>query len=110
MTYSDVFGKKALRSLELLPLRSCYQQELQGYLQCIDTLKRLIAEVSETIKLLAEESLQAKLLITIPGISFYSSVLILSEIGDIGRFPSAKKLCSSAGLVPRVHTSGGKTR
>jgi len=110
MTYSDVFGKKALRSLELLPLRKCYQQELQGYLQCIDTLKRLITEVIETIKRLAEESPQARLLITIPGISYYSSVLILSEIGDIGRFPSAKKLCSYAGLAPRVHSSGGKTR
>lgn len=110
MTYSDVFGKKALCSLELLPLRSCYQQELQGYLQCIDTLKRLIAEVSETIKGLAEENPQARLLITIPGISYYSSLLIISEIGDIGRFPSSRKLCSYAGLVPRVHSSGGKTR
>jgi len=36
--------------------------------------------------------------------------LIISEIGDIGRFPSARKLCSYAGLVPRVHSSGGKTR
>ena len=110
MTYSDVFGKKALCSLDLLPLRVCYRQELQGYLQCIDTLKHLIAEVSETIKGLAEENPQARLLITIPGISYYSSLLIISEIGDIGRFPSAKKLCSYAGLVPRVHSSGGKTR
>lgn len=109
-TYTDVFGKKALRSLDLLPLRTCYQQELQGYLQCIETLKRLILEVGVTIKRLAEDSAQARLLMTIPGISYYSSLLIFSEIGDIGRFPSAKKLCSYAGLVPRVHSSGGKTR
>jgi transposase len=37
-------------------------------------------------------------------------LLIVSEMGDIHRFPSAKKLCSYAGLVPRVHSSGGKTR
>ena len=36
--------------------------------------------------------------------------MIVSEIGDITRFPNAKKLCSYAGLVPSVYSSGGKTR
>ena len=36
-------------------------------------------------------------------------MLILSEIGDITRFPDAKHLVSYAGLAPRVHSSGGKT-
>lgn len=36
--------------------------------------------------------------------------MIVSEIGDITRFPNAKKLCSYAGLVPSVYSSGDKTR
>lgn len=47
---------------------------------------------------------------TIPGISFFSSLLITSEIGDYKRFSSSRKLCSFAGLVPSVYASGGKTR
>ncbi len=45
-----------------------------------------------------------------PGIGPYSALLILSEIGDVHRFPDARRLCSYAGLVPSVHASGGKTR
>jgi transposase len=32
------------------------------------------------------------------------------EIGKVERFPSAAHLASYAGLVPRVHSSGGHTR
>ena len=33
-------------------------------------------------------------------------MLLLAEIGDIHRFPDAKKLCAYAGLVPSVSQSG----
>jgi transposase len=42
----------------------------------------------------------------IPGISYYSALLILSKIGEIRRFPDAKRLCSYAGLVPSIYSSG----
>jgi transposase len=51
----------------------------------------------------------AKLLVTILGIGYYSALLILSEIGDIGRFPDSYHLCSFAVLVPSTHSSGGIT-
>jgi transposase len=50
-----------------------------------------------------------KLLMTIPGIGHYSAVLIVSEIGDINRFPDSNHLCSYAGLIPSTHSSGGIT-
>jgi transposase len=43
---------------------------------------------------------------SIPGIDYYSAVLIYSEIGDISRFPSHNKLASWVGLVPSMHQSG----
>ncbi len=45
---------------------------------------------------------------SIPGISYYSALLIHSEIGKIDRFPDAKRLCSYAGLVPSLYSSGSK--
>lgn len=36
--------------------------------------------------------------------------MLLLEIGDVKRFPSASHLASYAGTVPRVHASGGKIR
>ena len=41
---------------------------------------------------------------------YYFALLIVSEIGDVNRFPDSEKLCSCAGLVPTVRRSGGSTR
>jgi transposase len=46
------------------------------------------------------------LLMTIPRVGYYSALLIKSEIGDVKRFSSAKRLCSYSGLVPSTYTSG----
>lgn len=43
---------------------------------------------------------------TIPGVSFYSGLLIYAEIGDIDRFDRAEELVSYAGLDPVVRESG----
>ena len=48
----------------------------------------------------------AKLLMTILGVGYYSALSIVSEIGDINRFPDSYHLCSHAGLVPSIHSSG----
>ncbi|MCW7073419.1 MAG: IS110 family transposase [Methanophagales archaeon] len=42
---------------------------------------------------------------TILGIDFYSAMIIKNEIGEIECFLDYEKLCSFAGLVPRVHQS-----
>ena len=46
---------------------------------------------------------------TIPGIGLYSAIVLYAEIDDIRRFTHPKQLCSYAGLVPKVISSGGKT-
>ena len=43
---------------------------------------------------------------TIPGVSFYSSLLITAELGEIERFDEAKEAVSYAGLDPTVRESG----
>jgi transposase len=58
---------------------------------------------------LAKEDEMASLLMTIPGIGYYSALLIVSEIGDINRFNDSYHLCSYVGLVPLTHISGGIT-
>jgi transposase len=46
---------------------------------------------------------------TVPGIGRILGATILLERGDVDRFPSAAHMASYAGLVPVVHSSGGKT-
>jgi transposase len=45
-------------------------------------------------------------LIQLPGIGMLTAMTVLGAIGDISRFPSAKKLVGYAGLGARVHASG----
>ena len=43
-----------------------------------------------------------------PGIGNYAAQVIQSEIGDVNRFPSPKKLCNYAGIVPSQNQSADK--
>ncbi len=42
---------------------------------------------------------------TLPGVGKVLAAIFVAEIGDIGRFDSAKKLCSWAGLTPKHRES-----
>jgi transposase len=53
---------------------------------------------------------EADLLKTLPCIGKILSMVLVLEIGKVERFPSAAHLASYAGLVPRVHASGGHSR
>lgn len=54
---------------------------------------------------------QFELVMTVPGIHIYSAIAIISEIGvDMSVFPTAKHLCSWAGLTPQNNESAGKKK
>jgi transposase len=52
----------------------------------------------------------AAVLTTIPGIGRVLGLMIAAEIGDLARFPHARKLFGYAGLAPRVKQSGERSR
>ena len=72
-------------------------------LEFIASLDERIRELERGLKMRAQESEEARLLMTIPGIGYFSALTISAEIGDIDRFPNAEKLCSYVGLVPSLH-------
>jgi transposase len=90
-------------------LEALNDYRINGYLHLIESLDSEIKDISKKILMLAKEDEMASLLMTIPGIGYYSALLIVSEIGDIDRFPDSYHLCSYAGLVPSTHSSGGIT-
>jgi transposase len=46
----------------------------------------------------------------LPGVGKLTSMTLVAEIGDISRFPTARKLCVWAGLTPQVRNSDRKVR
>lgn len=102
ITYDGEFftesGRRYLRSLGI--------DAVNDYLDTVEFLTKKIRELDEKVRPIAESDRYAKLLMTIPGVSHYSALLIASEIADIGRFPDHAHLCSYAKLSPGVHQSG----
>lgn len=104
--FSDVFGKTGRAFLENLELESPYQENLERQLRVIDLLTKEIKQIEKIIRRRVQEDPQNRRLMTIPGVGSILAYLFTSEIGDINRFKSAKKLACYSGLVPAVRQSG----
>ena len=107
---TDVFGRAGRAWLEGQALSP-------GDGVVVDTLLGEIDHTSETVKRLEKELLRQfgssreyQALNTIPGFGPVTSATFLAEVGDVWRFKRARHLLSYLGIVPRVHSSGGKTR
>jgi len=56
-----------------------------------------------------QEMPEARLIRSVPGYGIFLSVLVAVEIADIGRFSKVSKFLSYAGVIPSVHSSGGRS-
>jgi transposase len=79
-------------------------------LRQLDGLCEQIREFEQRLEELVEATPEMQRLETLPGVGVILAATIWLEIGEIGRFLSAERLASYAGTVPRVHSSGDRTR
>ena len=109
---SDVFGKKGRvllrQSIAKLPPET--QFAARQVLSALEGLDERIHELEKRIREVFEETEAVRLLKTLPGIGFTLAVVIAGEVGEVERFSRPEKLASYSGTVPRVFSSGGKTR
>jgi transposase len=106
---TDQFGKKGRKQIEELCFSPMDRALIEREMSFIDMINLYIKEIEDVIEENFKESKNAQLLKTIPGIGQFFSMLIDSEIGEIERFKTVKKLSSYAGLIPATYSSGGKT-
>lgn len=97
-------------SLEWLLDKVELEDVLRHYISLLEYHEQELGFIEDKIKNISYETKDAKLLMTIPGIGSIRAVEIIAEVGEIGRFESAGKLCSYAGLVPSVKQSGSTLR
>jgi transposase len=109
---ADLFGAEARLQLGVrlpeLPehSRAAVEQELET----VDFLETQIESAEKQLDAIMKVSAEADLLKTLPCVGKILSMVLMLEIGRVDRFPTAAHLASYAGLVPRVHSSGGHTR
>jgi len=86
-----------MRSLNIPTVNSC--------LCCLESIQAQIEGLNAQLLVEFQRRPDAQLIATIPGIGYYSALLIHAEIDDISRFPNPEKLSAYSGLVPTVSQS-----
>ncbi len=103
---SDLFGVRGRQLLARLGLPEPWQGTIEASLRLIDELDREIGECERELRRLGADHRYVPLLLTVPGISWVLGYTIAAELGDVGRFPTPRKLAGYTGLCPRVYQSG----
>ncbi|MDQ3885894.1 MAG: IS110 family transposase [Actinomycetota bacterium] len=100
-------GRRWLASLEL-PVVS--RRVVDDDLALLDALEDPIDRLDVEIHKRAKADPRVKVLTSLPGVGELTALVILAEVGDVSRFPSARKLASWAGLTPTVRGSDRTVR
>jgi error-prone DNA polymerase len=93
---------------EAFPARA--RQAVRGLMDHCDDLAESILTFEAEIVAHARRDETARRLSTIPGIGPITASLIAATICDITMFKSARHFAAWLGLVPRQHSTGGRTR
>ena len=79
-----------------LDLPAVSREVVADCLAVIDGLAPVIDRIDGELRARAKADPRVKTLTTLPGVGQFTALVMLAEIGDISRFPSARKLASWA--------------
>jgi transposase len=103
---SDLFGVKGRRWLRELELPLEEAETIDSALRRVEFLDSEIVAVERLIARDALRSTEVRRLMTVPGVNVICAQTFLAAVGDIGRFPTSRRLVGYLGLDPRVYQSG----
>jgi transposase len=86
--------------------RDVIRQLVHGYIEDITTFQQRKAFYLKTGYALIENRQETKLLRTVKGAGISNTLALVSELGDVSRFPSGEHLSSFLGLTTSKHISG----
>jgi transposase len=107
---ADLFGVAGRKLLDSLALPEPWQASLSESLALVDDLTARVDSLELELRELGADHPSMQLLMTVPGVGWVLAYTIASEIGDITRFATPKKLAGYTGLCPLVRQSGPKDR
>lgn len=100
-------GRHWLEKLELPDV----EREIVNDLCCLlDAIDPVITRLERELRTRAKPDPRVEALQHLPGVGLLTAMTLVAEIGDIGRFDTARRLCSWSGLTPRVRNSDTKVR
>jgi len=106
-TVSDLFGREGRAWLAQLALRPAGRLAVDTYLRQLDGLERELHDLDQGLRHQAQADVDARNLMTIPGVGPFTALVLKAEVGDIRRFGEKRSLYQYAGLVPVIRQSAG---
>jgi len=104
---SGLFTKIGISELKQVQLPKYERYILDSELALLEHLQSQIKQVDAWLAGVGKKDRRVKDLMSIPGIGRAFALLVVSEIDDVARFRTDKKLHAYAGLVPSTYSSGG---
>jgi transposase len=105
--FTDLFGIKGRRWLADQELAADERRTVHSLLRQLDFAGQELKLVDAELARFALDNVNARRLMTIPGVDMAVAVAIVATVGDFSRFESPDKLVSYVGLNPSVRQSGG---
>ena len=99
----SVKGREFLRELSL---PTPWDDLLAAYLDVVETLTEQIGQLQAVIETRAGSLKETQLLVTIPGVSYYTALVVYAELGELNRFDSHKEVVRYMGMNPTIRESG----
>jgi transposase len=100
----------AMDLLERRGVPEVWRRSVAEALAVVDWLDERLAPLERELGPLARADRRVALLVSIPGVAELLGLTLAVEIGDVARFPEARKLVGYSGLTPRVMQSGQSSR
>lgn len=91
-------------------LQNLSDENIANWIRIYQSFKAEEKETLRRISKIAKNQRLTNILMTIPGIAAFSSLMILEEIADIKRFKTPKELVMYAGLCPGIYQTGNTER
>jgi transposase len=105
---SDLATPAGMAAVAAVPLPGWAADGRAGLQALLGAVLAQLAPVEAAVAAAAAGDPIVRALDRLPGVGAILGVTLRAEIGDITRFPSPRHLASYAGLVPRVHGTGGR--
>ena len=102
---TDLFGVAGRKLLDEVPLGRAYAIRVESLRDLIEVHNREIAMLDREVRTALEGHAGWDAVQTIPGVGPVLGAVFVAEIDDVTRFPTARHLCSWAGLTPKHHES-----
>lgn len=104
-TQGEMFGPSGQKLLDAMDFPGPYGLRVESLRDLLEIYDREIVMVEREIHSWLKDDKGYRAIQALHGIGPITAAILVAEIGDVHRFPSARHLCSWAGMTPKLHES-----